>query len=91
MQLAVREGRLVDLSAKLERRQAEFETRSLDDTLNIAVQKRAFHGLKRSGVQVISLVFHCLIGAWIQCGDTAAALEYFKIAACPVSDSIWRG
>merc|ERR1719379_2597313 len=44
---------------------------------NIQGAKRAFDSLKRSGVQMNSLIFNCLIDACVQCGDMVAALEYF--------------
>merc|ERR1719326_225186 len=45
---------------------------------NLQGAVRVFDRLKQKGAQMNALIYNCLVDACVQCGDTAAALEYFE-------------
>merc|ERR1719379_2997888 len=45
---------------------------------NLQGAVRVFDRLKQKGAQMNALIYNCLVDACVQCGDTAAALEYFQ-------------
>merc|ERR1719247_3923517 len=88
--LAAREQRRVEVVEKLKELKVQLPDQSPEDLAKHASMIKAcsqeknlkgavgvFNRLKQNGVQMNALIYNCLVDACVQCGDMAAALEYF--------------